>query len=62
VRKLNINNWPKVLGAILILLGALSILLENGTALHTGLQITFVLGCVVYLLGNRIAKRIGVKQ
>jgi alpha/beta superfamily hydrolase len=49
-----------VVGAILILIGALSIFPENDTWLHTTLQITFVVGCIVYLLGiknkNKVKK------
>lgn len=42
------QSWIKKAGAILILIGALSIFPENDTLPHTMLQITFVLGCIVY--------------
>jgi len=40
-------------GAILILIGATSIFPENDTWLHTTLQITFVVGCIVFIIGAR---------
>lgn len=45
------------IGAILILIGALSIFPENDTRIHTGLQITFVIGCILFLLGGRFFKK-----
>lgn len=55
--KTNKNNWLQVTGAILILIGATSIFPENDTWLHTALQITFVLGCVVFIVGGRFSKK-----
>lgn len=47
-------NWLAKLGAILILTGALSIFPENDTWLHSILQITFIFGCVIFVVGNRL--------
>ncbi len=58
MRKTNKNNWIHIIGAILILTGAISIFLENDTWLHTILQISFVVGCITYLLGARKAKKV----
>jgi dienelactone hydrolase len=44
-------------GALLILIGALSIFPENDTWIHTSLQLTFVAGCILFLVGNRLAKK-----
>lgn len=41
-------------GALLILIGALSIFPENDTWMHSVLQITFFAGCVVYLVGRKL--------
>ena len=57
MKKTNKNNWLKILGAIFVLIGALSIFPENDTWLHTALQITFFIGCIVYLIGVRRAKK-----
>ncbi len=51
------SNWMNVLGAILILTGALSIFPENDTWLHTTLQITFVVGCILFIIGGRLSKK-----
>lgn len=57
MKKTNGNNWLHVAGAILILIGALSIFPENNTSLHTTLQITFVVGCIVFVLGGLLTKK-----
>lgn len=49
------QSWIKKAGALLILIGALSIFPENDTLLHTVLQITFVLGCIVYFFSVKRA-------
>lgn len=46
------QNWQMKTGAILILIGALSILPENDTWIHTTLQITFVAGCILFVYGG----------
>jgi len=51
------SNWMNVLGAILILTGALSIFPENDTWLHTTLQITFLAGCILFIIGGRLSKK-----
>jgi len=56
--KTNKNNWLQITGAILILIGATSIFPENDTWLHTALQIIFVLGCIVFIIGGRFSKKI----
>lgn len=53
--KTNKNSWLQITGAILILIGATSIFPENDTWLHTALQITFVLGCIVFIIGGRFS-------
>ncbi|MDA3944293.1 MAG: alpha/beta hydrolase [Bacteroidetes bacterium] len=58
MRKTDKNNWLNLTGALLILIGATSIFPENDTWLHTALQITFVAGCLVYLLGAQKANKI----
>jgi len=57
MRKSDKNNWFRFVGAILILIGATSIFPENDTWLHTALQVTFVLGCIIFILGGRLSKR-----
>lgn len=52
------KHWLHFIGALLILIGALSIFPENDTWLHTTLQITFVLGCVLFLLGSHLSKKL----
>jgi dienelactone hydrolase len=51
------QNWIMKAGAILILIGALSIFPENGTWIHTALQITFIVGCIVFIIGGRWVKK-----
>ena len=46
-----------IVGAILILTGALSIFPENDTWLHTSLQITFVVGCILFIIGGRLSNK-----
>jgi dienelactone hydrolase len=58
MKKTNKNNWLNVIGAILIIIGATSIFPENDTWLHTTLQISFVVGCFVYLLGVQKANKV----
>lgn len=50
------ENWIQKTGALLILIGAMSIFPENDTWIHTSLQITFFVGCITFLFGNRAAK------
>lgn len=57
MKNLDKKNLIRKIGAILLLIGALSIFPENDTWLHTLLQITFVLGCILFLLGNRLVKK-----
>jgi len=56
------HKWLAKLGAILILTGALSIFPENDTWLHTTLQITFIVGCVIFVLGNRLTRKVKNQQ
>ena len=51
------QNWQMKIGAILILIGALSIFPENDTWIHTILQITFVTGCILFVYGGSLAKK-----
>jgi len=51
------QNWQMKTGAILILIGALSIFPENDTWIHTTLQITFVTGCILFVFGGSLAKK-----
>lgn len=51
--KTNKNSWLQITGAILILIGATSVFPDNDTWLHTALQITFVSGCIVFIIGGR---------
>lgn len=51
------SNRVQLTGALLILGGALSIFMENNTALHTTLQIVFVAGCVIFIIGGKLAKK-----
>ncbi len=51
------SNWLNVMGAVLILLGSLSIFPENDTWLHTTLQIIFVIGCIIFIVSGRISKK-----
>jgi len=51
------QNWQMKTGAILILIGALSILPENETWIHTTLQIIFVAGCILFVYGGSLAKK-----
>jgi len=51
------QNWQMKTGAILILIGALSIFPENGTWIHTTLQIIFVAGCILFVYGGSLAKK-----
>ncbi len=44
-------------GAILILIGEISIFPENDTMLHTSLQIIFVLGCIIFIISGRLTKK-----
>jgi hypothetical membrane protein len=57
MRKSDKNNWLIVAGTILILIGATSIFPENGTWLHTFLQIIFVVGCILLVIGGRLSKK-----
>lgn len=45
------------MGSILILFGTLSIFPENGTWIHTTLQVIFVAGCILFVYGGSLAKR-----
>jgi len=49
-------------GAVLILMGALSIFPENGTRIHTVLQIIFVAGCILFVLSGFMKKKEGHQQ
>jgi len=51
------QNWQMKTGAILILIGALSIFPENDTWIHTTLQITFITGCILFVYGGSLAKK-----
>mgnify|MGYP006291909319 CR=1 FL=1 len=51
------QNWQIKTGAIIILIGALSIFPENDTWLHTTLQITFIIGCILFVYGGYLAKK-----
>jgi len=57
MKKTNKNSWLQITGAVLILIGATSIFPENDTWLHTTLQITFVLGCIVLVIGGRLSTK-----
>lgn len=50
--KSNKKSWLQITGALLILTGVTSIFPENDTCLHTALQIIFVLGCLVFIIGG----------
>ena len=52
------SNWLNITGAILILIGALSIFPKNDTYLHTTLQITFIVGCLLFVLGAYLKNNI----
>jgi len=52
------QNWLANTGAILILIGAVSIFTENDSWLHTTLQITFIVGCIIFVLGNRLTRKV----
>ncbi|WP_421811600.1 alpha/beta hydrolase [Flagellimonas sp.] len=52
------SNWVNVWGAILILTGGLSIFLENGTWPHTTLQVVFVVGCILFIVGGRLYNKL----
>lgn len=56
------QNKVRITGAILMLIGALSIFPENDTWVHTALQITFVAGCILYIFGGRLAKKFKVRE
>jgi protein-S-isoprenylcysteine O-methyltransferase Ste14 len=51
------DNLLMKTGAALILLGTLSIFTDNGTRIHTVLQITFVAGCILFVLGGWLLKK-----
>jgi len=51
------QNWQMKTGALLILVGALSIFPANDTWIHTALQIVFVAGCILFVLGGSLAKK-----
>jgi len=51
------QNWQMKTGAIFILIGALSIFPENGTWIHTTLQITFIAGCILFVFGGSLARK-----
>jgi len=51
------SNRLQITGSLLILGGALSIFMENDTALHTTLQIVFVVGCLTYIIGGKLAQK-----
>lgn len=53
----NKKSWLQIAGAVLILIGATNIFPENDTWLHTTLQITFVLGCIVFIIGGRFSAK-----
>ena len=55
--KTNKNSWLQITGAILILIGTISIFPENDTWLHTTLQIIFVLGCIIFIIGGRFSNK-----
>jgi len=57
MKKTNKNSWLQITGAVLILIGATSIFPENDTWLHTALQIIFVVGCIVLVIGGRLSKK-----
>ncbi|WP_127845837.1 alpha/beta hydrolase [Psychroflexus aestuariivivens] len=58
MKKTKTKNKFQIIGAVLILTGALSIFPENDTWLHTTLQITFVIGCIIFLLDGRYSKKL----
>jgi len=62
MKKKTRQNWQMKTGAIVILIGALSIFAENDTWIHTTLQITFVVGCIIFLLGGRLAREVKPDQ
>ena len=49
-------------GSTLILTGALSIFPENDTWIHTTLQITFVIGCLLFVYGGYKLKKSKVER
>ena len=51
------QNWQMKTGAILILIGGLSIFPENDTWIHTTLQIIFVAGCILFVYGGSLTKK-----
>lgn len=58
MKKTKSKNWLHLTGTILILIGASSIFPENDTWLHTTLQVTFVVGCIIFLLGQHFSKKL----
>lgn len=57
VKRKTQQNWQMKTGALLILVGALSIFPENDTWTHTALQIVFVAGCILFVLGGSLVKK-----
>src|SRR6056297_4027969 len=57
MKHFNKENWQMKMGSILILFGTLSIFPENGTWIHTTLQIIFVAGCILFVYGGSLAKK-----
>ena len=51
------QHWQMKTGAVLILIGAMSIFPENDIWIHTALQIVFVAGCILFVLGGSLAKK-----
>lgn len=52
------SNWVNIWGAILILTGGLSIFLKNDTWPHTTLQVVFVVGCILFIVGGRLTSKL----
>lgn len=55
-------NMYRKTGAILILIGALSLFPENDTIVHTVLQIIFVIGCIIFVLGGRLSRKAALQD
>jgi intracellular septation protein A len=55
------NLYTKA-GAILILLGTMSLFPENDTLLHTVLQIVFVVGCLIFIYGGRMSRKATLEE
>jgi dienelactone hydrolase len=57
MEKFKKQNWQMKSGSLLILVGTLSIFPENGTVLHTSLQVIFITGCILFVYGGSLAKK-----